>query len=204
MNFYLALGSVEMSTVLNLQSMSMICLLNSVYLVSLSVVCSVHCADHCSLKVLCPSLPDFRISGGGMASWRDAVSLPPSSPFLLWCISTGTLGPVSISVPSSGTPAGNFSKIWVLKLLFQCPKGSWVPGMCTWAQEISANESSNQTSQILCRSCWATLHRPESPVLSWTWDQRKILESTEIPEGLTDEMSYMSEVKGSWKDTHCR
>ena len=68
MNFYLALGSVEMSTLLNLQSMSMICLLNSVYLVSLSVVCSVHCADHVSLKALCPSLPDFRVSGGGMAS----------------------------------------------------------------------------------------------------------------------------------------
>ena len=36
--------------------------------------------------------------------------------------STGTLRPVSIPVPSSGTPAGNSSKIWVLTLLFQCPK----------------------------------------------------------------------------------
>ena len=68
MNFYLALGSVEMSTLLNLQSMSMIYLLNSVYLVSLSVVCSVHCADLLSLKALRPSLPDFRASGRGMAS----------------------------------------------------------------------------------------------------------------------------------------
>ena len=36
------------------------------------------------------------------------------------------------------------------------------------SREILANESSNQTSQILCRICWATLHRPGSPVLAWT------------------------------------
>ena len=36
MKLYLALGSVEMPTVLSLQSLSMICYFNSVHLVSLS------------------------------------------------------------------------------------------------------------------------------------------------------------------------
>ena len=37
--------------------------------------------------------------------------------------------------------------------------------MFAWAQEKPINESSNQARQILCRSCWATLHRPVNPVL---------------------------------------
>ena len=32
-----------------------------------------------------PSLPDLRVSGGGMGSWGDTVSLSPSSPLLWWC-----------------------------------------------------------------------------------------------------------------------
>ena len=130
---------------------------------SLSVLCSVQCAGRVSLKALCPSFPDLRVSGGGMGLWGDTVSLPPSC---LMMVSTGALGPVSIPVPSRGTPAGNSSKIWVLTLLFQCPKGSWVPGLCAWAQEMPPNESSNQASQMLCRHCWGTIKRPASPGLS--------------------------------------
>ena len=33
---------------------------------SLSVLCSVQCAGRVSLKALCPSFPDLRVSGGGM------------------------------------------------------------------------------------------------------------------------------------------
>ena len=173
-----------MSTVVTLKSMSKICHLSSSCLFhSLSVVCSVQWADDVSLKALCPSLPDLTVSVGGLGSWGDAVSLPPSIlTSSLMMFSTGALGPVSIPVPSRGTPAGISSRIWMLTLLFQCPKGSWVPGMCAWAQEIPTNELSNRVRQILCRSSWAILHRPASPVLAWTWDPRQIPESmTELP-----------------------
>ena len=67
MNLYLALGSVEIPTVLSLQSMSMECHVNSSSLShSLSVACSVQCAVRVSLKALYPSFPDLRVSGGGM------------------------------------------------------------------------------------------------------------------------------------------
>ena len=130
------------------------------------MVCGFQCAG-CLLSKGTLSLTSLDLSEsvvGRMISWRDKVSL------FLFCIcslimfSTGALGPVPILFPSKGTPAGNSSKIWVLTL-FQCPKGSWVPGMCAWAQEKHINDSSNQASQIPCRSCWATLHRPASPVL---------------------------------------
>ena len=49
------------------------------------VVCSVQWAGRVFLKALCPSLPDLRVSGGGMGSWGEAVSLPPYSPLLWWC-----------------------------------------------------------------------------------------------------------------------
>ena len=69
MNLYLGLGTAEMSVVLSLQSMRMECHVNSSSLShSLSVVCGVQCAGRVSLKALCPSLPDFRASGGGMRS----------------------------------------------------------------------------------------------------------------------------------------
>ena len=51
---------------------------------SLSVLCSVQCAGHVSLKALCPSFPDLRVSGGGMGLWGDTLSLPPSSPLVWW------------------------------------------------------------------------------------------------------------------------
>ena len=114
------------------------------------------------------SLPSLDLSEsvvGRMVSWRDEVSLFLFLTCSLIMFSTGALVPVSIPVPSSGTPAGNSSKIWVLALLFQCSKGSWAPGMCAWAQEKPINKSPNQVSQIPCRSCWDTLHRPASPVL---------------------------------------
>ena len=86
MNLYLGLGTAEMSVVLSLQSLSMECHVNSSSLShSLSVVCSVQCAGRVSLKALCPSFPDLRVSGGGMGLWGDTVSLPPSSPLLRWC-----------------------------------------------------------------------------------------------------------------------
>ena len=66
-NLYLAFGSVQMSAVLTLKSMSKICHFDSACLVhSLSGVCSVQCAGRVSLEALCPSLPDVRVSGGGM------------------------------------------------------------------------------------------------------------------------------------------
>ena len=49
------------------------------------MVCSIQCVGRVSLKALCPSLPDLRVSGGGMGSWGDTVSLSPSSPPLWWC-----------------------------------------------------------------------------------------------------------------------
>ena len=86
MNLYLGLGTAEMSVVLSLQSLSMECHVNSSSLShSLSVVCGVQCAGRVSLKALCPSFPDLRVSGGGMGLWGDTVSLPPSSPLLWWC-----------------------------------------------------------------------------------------------------------------------
>ena len=51
---------------------------------SLSVLCSVQCAGRVSLKALCPSFPDLRVSGGGMGLWGDTLSLPPSSPLVWW------------------------------------------------------------------------------------------------------------------------
>ena len=47
---------------------------------SLSVLCSVQCAGRVSLKALCPSFPDLRVSGGGMGLWGD----PLSSPLVWW------------------------------------------------------------------------------------------------------------------------
>ena len=151
MNLYLAFGSVQMSAVVTLKSMSKICHFASACLVSLSqweVWCSV-CWSCLSEGPV--SLPPWSQSQW----WRDGLVrrcgvrlyLLTAS---LMMLSTGTLGSVSISVPSRGTPAGNSSKIWVLALLFQCPKGSWVPAMCTWAQEIPINESASQARQILC------------------------------------------------------
>ena len=167
-----------MSAVVTLKSMSKICHFGSACLVSLSqwgVWCSV-CWSCLSEGPV--SLPPWSQSQW----WRDGLvrrrgvplSLLTSS---LMMLSTGTLGSVSIPVPSRGTPAGNSSKISVLALLFQCPKGSWVLGMCTWAQEIPINESPNEARQILCINFGATLHRSASPVLTCTWDQRKIPES---------------------------
>ena len=139
--------------------------------------------------------------------WRDGLvrrcSVPPSLlSSSLMMFSTGTLGPVSIPVPSSVTPAGNSSKIWVLTLLFQCPKGSWVPRMCAWDQEIPTNEPSYHASQTLlemlgyssqdCRSCTYPDLRPKK-------DPRV---DRDI-KGLIDGMISISEVKGSWRDTHC-
>ena len=79
MNLYLGLGTAEMSVVLSLQSLSMECHVNSSSLShSLSVVCSVQCAGRVSLKALCPSFPDLRVSGGGMACEEtQCLSLPP-------------------------------------------------------------------------------------------------------------------------------
>ena len=164
MNLYLAFGSVQMSTVVTLKSMSKICHFNSSCLVSLSQ-CGVHCVGHVSLKALCPFPPWSQSQW-----WRDGFvrkhSVPLSLTSSLIMFSTGALGPVSIPVPSRGTPAGNSSKIWILTLLSQCLKGSWEPGMCAGAQEMPTNESSNQASQMLCRFCWGTNHRPASPVLT--------------------------------------
>ena len=131
------------------------------------MVCGFQCAS-CLLSKGTLSLTSLDLSEsvvGRMVSWRDKVSLFLFCTCSLIMFSTGALCPVPILFPSRGTPAGNSSKIWVLTLLFQCPKGSWVPGMCAWAQGKPINESSNQARQILCRSCWATLHRPVNPVL---------------------------------------
>ena len=151
MNVYLAFGSVQMSAVVTLKSMSKICHFASACLVSLSqwgVWCSV-CWSCLSEGPV--SLPPWSQSQW----WRDGLVRRRGVPLSLltaslMMLSTGTLGPVSIPVPSRGTPAGNSSKIWVLALLFQCPKGSWVPAMCAWAQEIPINESASQARQILC------------------------------------------------------
>ena len=119
----------------------------------------------CFLKVLFP-WPLWTFQSQWLEGWshEETVSLFLFCTCSLIMFSIGALGPVPILFPSKGAPAGNSSKIWVLTL-FQCPKGSWVPGMCAWAQEKHINESPNQASQIPCRSCWATLHRPASPVL---------------------------------------
>ena len=143
--------------------------------------------------------PDLRVSGGGMGSWGDVVSLPPSSSLLWWCISTGVLCPYLS--PQVEHLLGIPLKFGCWHCCFSVPKPHEY--MCPWAQEIHTNESLNQAIRILSRSCWTTLHRPESPVFAWTWELRKIPESIEISEGLIDGMSYISEVKGSWKDTHC-
>ena len=54
---------------------------------TLSVWCVVFSVLVMSLLRPCvpPSLPDLRISGGGMGSWGNAMSLPPSSPHFWWC-----------------------------------------------------------------------------------------------------------------------
>ena len=200
MKFYLALSSVEISTVLSLQSMSMICHFNSSCIPY--GILSVGCVVFSVLVILSEgpvSLPPWYQSQW----WRDGLvrrcNVPPSLiTSSLMIFSTGALGPVSIPVPSSGTPAGEFSKIWMLTLLFQCLKSSWVPGMYARAQEIPTNESSNQASQIHCRSCWATLYRPASPVLCLDLRPKKNSRVDRDIKGLIDGMSYISEVKGSW------
>lgn len=102
---------------------------------TLSVWCVVFSAGLVSLKAPCPSLPDLSQCWEMDSPWGDAGVPPSLLTSSLMMFSTGTLGPVSIPVPSSVTPAGNSSRSGVLTLLFQCPKGSWVPRMCAWDQK---------------------------------------------------------------------
>ena len=150
-----------------------------------------------SLKALCPSLPDLRISGGGMGSWGNAMSLPPSSPHFWWC---------SAQVPWALCP---YLSPQVEHLENPLRSGCW---HCCFSvlraleyleclhepKEMPTNESPNQVSQIHYRSCWDTLYRPANPVLCLDLRPKKDSRVDRDIKGLIDGMSYISEVKGSW------
>ena len=167
MNLYLGLGTAEMSVVLSLQSMRMECHVNSSSLShSLSVVCGVQCAGRVSLKALCPSFPDLRVSGGGMGLWGDTVSLPPSSPLLWWC---------SAQVPWALYPYLSPQEEYLLGIPLR--SGCWhccfsVPKAheYLWCvheprKYLQMNNQIKPGGWMLCRNCWGTIHRPTSPVL---------------------------------------
>ena len=193
-----------MSTVVTLKSMSKICHLSSSCLFhSLSVVCSVQWAGHVSLKPLSPSLPDLRVSVGGMGSWGDAVSLPPSSPLLWWCSAQAPWALCPYLSPQEehllGFPLG--SGCW--HYCFSVPKAHECLGCVHEPRkylqmnyQIGSGKYSAEAVGLYFTGLQALylpgLETQDRFQSQWQSYQRKI-----------DWMSCMSEVKGSWKDTHC-
>ena len=144
-----------------------------------SGVCSVQCAGHVSLKALCPSLPDLRVSGIGMGSWGDAVSLPPSSPLLWWCSAQVPWALCPYLSPQEEHLLGIPLRSGCWHCCFSVPKAHEYLGCVHVPRKYLQMNHHIRPAKHSWR-CWARIHRTAGPVLTWTFDQRKIPELTEI------------------------
>ena len=146
---------------------------------SLSVLCSVQCAGRVSLKALCPSFPDLRVSGGGMGLWGDTVSLPLSSPLVWWWSAQAPWALCPYLSPPEEHLLGIRLRSGCWHCCFSVPKAHEYLG-CVHETRKYLQINHHITPAKHSWRCWATVHRTAGPVLTWIWDQRKILELTEI------------------------
>ena len=145
---------------------------------NLSVGCVVFSALVVSLKALCPSRPDLRVSGGGMGSWGDAVPLPPSSRLLWWCSAQAPWALCPYLSPQEEHLLGLPLRSGCWHCCFSVPKAHEHLGCMHEPRKYLQTNHRIRPAKHSWR-CWVTNHRTAGPGLetkdrsqSWQRNQR--------------------------------